>query len=122
MQSTVYDITLHKPYEGWGRGSLGGAPMIEELSDLPSIAFKALSSGINLNTKKILINLASKMKQSPDSEIKITAYGKTSKQIKLSHKRMTSIKHYLEQNEGISSDRLLEVVEEVGPANIVDIK
>lgn len=122
MQSTVYDITLHKPYEGWGRGNSGGAPMIEELSGLPSIGFKPFSSGINSDTKNVLVILANKMKQSPDSQIKIIAYGKTPKQIKLSHKRIASIKSYLEENEGISSDRLLEVIEEEGPVNIVDIK
>ncbi|MBK7884938.1 MAG: carboxypeptidase-like regulatory domain-containing protein [Chitinophagaceae bacterium] len=122
MQSTVYDITLHKPYEGWGRGSLGGAPIIEDLGELPSISFKSSSFILNSTTKALLSSISTRMKEHPDSEIKITAYGKTPKQIKLSHKRIASIKNYLEENEGISSDRLLEVIEEEGPSNIVDIK
>ena len=122
MQSTVYDIILHKPYEGWGRGSLGGAPIIEDLGELPSISFKSSSFILNSTAKALLSSISIRMKEHPDSEVKITAYGKTPKQIKLSHKRIATIKNYLEENEGISSDRLLEIVEEEGPSNIVDIK
>ena len=94
------------------------------IGDLPSISYRGNSSSLSSDAKAMLATVASKLKNSAACSITVTGYPAASKASQaLCNKRVTAIKAYLTEKEGISADRI-DVNCEVGggDANTVDIK
>jgi hypothetical protein len=91
--------------------------------DYPSLNFKGLV--LSADNKAMLATIAAKMKDNPTCNITITGYPETSKASQaVCQKRLDAVKSYLNQTEGISSDRITTncEVNKGGDKNTVDVK
>jgi outer membrane protein OmpA-like peptidoglycan-associated protein len=93
-------------------------------SDFPSITFKSRSISLSPDIKKILNEVASKMKANAKCDVVLNGYPEASKASQAAcEKRLDAIKMYLSQNQGISADRISTNCEVGGgDVNTVDIK
>jgi opacity protein-like surface antigen len=91
-------------------------------SDYPSLSVKG--TGLSGDTKALLANVATKLKDKPNCTITITAYpGASKKQQSLADKKLNVVKNYLVEKLGISADRVsVDKVIDGGDANTIDIK
>lgn len=94
------------------------------IGDLPSISFKGKANGLSSDAKAMLATVGSKLKANAACSITITGYPVASKASQaLCNKRLSLIKAYLVESEGISADRLNTNCEVGGgDSNTVDIK
>lgn len=121
MLSASYDVVLNKP-SSCSRiimGGIGG----NELLDLPIIVFKTNASKLNNVNRKLLSDVATKLKANPGATITVVAYPEMCGRQYIYHYRVENIKKYLVEKEGISADRIATNVEVGGgEKNIVEIK
>lgn len=91
-------------------------------SDYPSLSVKTAS--LTADTKALLANVASKLKEKPNCTITITAYpGASKKEQSLADKKLDAVKNYLVEKLGISADRVsVDKVIGGGDSNTIDIK
>lgn len=95
-----------------------------QIGDLPSLAFRGKSGSLSRDAKAMLATVASKLKSNADCSIIVTGYPAASKASQaLCNKRMSTIKAYLTETEGISADRI-DTNCEVGGGDVdtIDIK
>jgi hypothetical protein len=92
--------------------------------DYPSISFKGNSVVLSGDAKAMLASVASKMKSNPDCSININGYpGASKSDADVCQKRVSALKTYLVEKEGISADRInTDCVQNGGDKNTVDIK
>jgi OmpA-OmpF porin, OOP family len=95
-----------------------------KIEDLPSISFKGKVGNLSSDAKAMLATVASKLKENANCAIMITGYPLASKASQaLCNKRVSAIKTYLAEKEGISADRVLINCEPGGgDVNVIDIK
>ena len=94
------------------------------IGDLPSISFKGNTNTISNDAKAMLATVASKLKGNADCTISVIGYPAASKASQaVCNRRVSAIKSYLTEVEGISGDRI-QVSCQVGggETNTVDIK
>ncbi|WP_462254998.1 peptidase associated/transthyretin-like domain-containing protein [Ferruginibacter sp.] len=121
MLSASYDVVLNKP-SSCSRiimGGIGG----NELLDLPSIVFKPNASKLNNVNRKLLSDVAAKLKANPGTTISVVAYPEMCGRQYIYSYRVENIKKYLVEKEGISPERITTNCDVGGGGkNIVDIK
>jgi hypothetical protein len=95
-----------------------------KMGDLPEISFRSNSGGLSTDAKSMLATVASKLKGNPFCSIIVSGYPAASKAGQaLCNKRVSVIKTYLLEKEGISADRInLDCEIGGGDPNIVDLK
>ncbi|MEP7107830.1 MAG: hypothetical protein ABI760_07605 [Ferruginibacter sp.] len=91
-------------------------------ADYPSLSMKG--NKLNKDVKSMLVTVASKLKNSPNCSITITAYPGASKVLQsLADKKLDAIKNYLVETLGISADRIIaDKIIGGGDVNTIDIK
>ncbi|MDO9376801.1 MAG: outer membrane beta-barrel protein [Ferruginibacter sp.] len=91
-------------------------------TDYPSLSLKGTS--LSADVKAMLSSVASKLKDSPNCTITITAYPGASKaQQSLADRKLTAVKNYLVETLGVSEDRITtDKMIGGGDANVIDIK
>ena len=94
------------------------------IGDLPSISFRGNGSTLTSDAKAMLATVGSRLKGSAQCSITISGYPAASKASQARcNRRLTLIKSYLVESEGISEDRITTNCEVGGgDANTVDIK
>ena len=90
--------------------------------DYPSLSVKAVS--LTADTKALLANVATKLKDKPNCKITITAYpGASKREQSLADKKLDAVKNYLVEKLGISADRVsVDKLVGGGDSNTIDIK
>jgi outer membrane protein OmpA-like peptidoglycan-associated protein len=93
-------------------------------SDYPSLTFKSKTMNIGADMKKMLGDVAAKLKANPKCGIALNGYPEASKASQAAcEKRLDVVKMYLTQKEGISADRISTNCEVGGgDKDTVDIK
>jgi len=92
--------------------------------DYPSLTFGGSSTNLSTDAKRMLDNIASKMKANPTCNININGYPETSKASQANcQKRASVAKMYLVEKQGISAERIATNCEVGGgDKNTVDVK
>jgi opacity protein-like surface antigen/outer membrane protein OmpA-like peptidoglycan-associated protein len=94
-----------------------------DLGNMPSISFSGSSLNLSNDAKAMLATVASKLKSSAGCTITVTGYPAASKASQsLSNRRISAVKSYLSEMEGISADRVM-VNTRIGggDSNVIDI-
>jgi outer membrane protein OmpA-like peptidoglycan-associated protein len=91
--------------------------------DYPPFLFKEGSYKLNKKNKKTLTSLASELRKNPECNLEITSFSIESERHQfLSHQRLSSIKDFLVENEGLNANRIIdENIPAGGNRNIVKI-
>ena len=107
MLSTSYNVILEPPeiyYE-----IFQGMPLTTDMFPGISIDFNKKQS-LSKDIKNELAAVATKMRQNPDVKFNLVGYANTQQEKALAKKRQDMIKEYLVEAEGISQDRLINLI------------
>lgn len=94
------------------------------IGDLPSITFRGRGVALNNDSRALLANVATKIRDNSECKIAVIGYCASSKsEQQLSWDRVNAVINYLVEREGISSDRFIfKYGQEGGDCNTVDLR
>lgn len=93
------------------------------IGSLPSIQFRSGSATLSNDAKSMLNSAAAQIKANPDCRVKVVGYGAADKRAQqLSYDRVHAVIHYLNEQQGISENRLIFNYGQDGDSNTVDLQ
>ena len=94
------------------------------LGELPSIQFKGKNnSKLDKVAQDLLASIAQKMKNNPNSRVKVIGYGATDKKAQqASWEKVNAVIKYLVEKQGIAENRFIFTYGQEGDPNTVDVQ
>ncbi|MBV4360252.1 OmpA family protein [Pinibacter aurantiacus] len=92
-------------------------------NDFPALLFAQNKISLSPECKRLLTDIATKLRNNPEWSAKVIGYGDDSKiRQQISWDRVNAVINYLIEKEGISGNRLIFVYGEHGPSGTVDVQ